>query len=54
MLADGFVIVHHRAFGSTCYFGPFVTIERAHEWLAEHKDVRGLIVPVYLTVDWSR
>jgi hypothetical protein len=50
---DGYAIIHYRASGSsTCYFGPFDTLEAAQEWL--HENAVGFIVPLYKTVDWGR
>lgn len=50
---DGYIITHHRA-GSTCYFGPFATIQETVEWNNNHPKVRGAIIPVFKTVDWNR
>lgn len=55
--ADGFIIIHHRASGSSSlYFGPFASVEEARAWVLENdaKGVSGYIVPVYKSVDWSR
>lgn len=58
MEPDGYVIVHHRAAGSsTLYFGPFITQEEAFAWMDDVGDkerVNGMLIPLYLTVDWRR
>lgn len=50
--ADGFAVIHHRAWSPTCYFGPFATLEEAILWVGENGV--GHIVPLYRTIDWSR
>lgn len=52
--ADGFMIVHHRAVGPSCYFGPFETVEEAQDFVRDNPQVSGLIIPMYLSVDWNR
>jgi hypothetical protein len=53
---DGYFIIHNRM-TDTLYFGPFKTLEEAHQWHEENNRthrVQGVILPLYLTVDWNR
>jgi hypothetical protein len=50
---DGYCIIHSRM-TDACYFGPFKTWSEVKAWLNDHKDVRGIVIPLYLTVDWNR
>ena len=50
---DGWMVAHHRA-TDVLHFGPFSSVESARLWLGDHPDVRGVLVPLYLDVDWRR
>lgn len=50
---DGYFIAHHRM-SDTQYFGPFKTVAEANAWCSQHPDVRGIILPMWLSVDWNR
>lgn len=52
-IPDGYFIAHHRMTDSQ-YFGPFTTVEEAHEWCRDHPQVHGNIIGMFLTVDWNR
>lgn len=52
-LPDGFAIEHARA-TDTLNFGPFANTAEVRAFLKAHPDVRGTVVPLYKTVDWSR
>jgi hypothetical protein len=50
---DGYFIAHHRM-TDTQYFGPFASVEEACNWNADHPDVHGNIIGMFLSVDWNR
>lgn len=51
---DGWMLTHHRAVGGSCHFGPFTTREEAHAWAEKNPQVKGVLIPLYRTVDWNR
>lgn len=56
-LPDGWMIVHHRAVGASCYFGPWPTHGEAMRWwrsVGEAGRVAGSLIPMWLDVDWNR
>lgn len=54
---DGWVLIHHRAVGASCYFGPFPTHAASVEWMTAtgaYHHVNPFPMPMWLDVKWNR